>query len=265
MMTEIRNELLFLIAESEADRWIPFEMALHQLAHYEERLIPGLADCLVDVDSAVRYLAIQLLDEVGQRTKPALPNLIQALLDEHRGVRAWAASCVAKFGPEAVDAISLLLPWLEDETEPYFQIVAANAIGKIAPENPLAVSVLIASLDDSNPFNRSTACEFLGERRHKSGVLCTIKLLNDADSSVRLSASTAIGLTFGNWMHAVGICLELLKDEDEMNRCVGGESLLSIKRYIQNDLDVVSMAISTAPSWEARIHIEEVLDQLRSP
>ena len=90
-----------------------------------------------------------------------------------------------------------------------------------------------------------------------------MKLFNDESFMVRFEAAKAYGLTFGNWLHAIGICLEMLKDSDDTNRFIGAENLLGIKQYIQNDLDVVAMAISTA-SWESRIDLEEVLNQLRS-
>ena len=91
-----------------------------------------------------------------------------------------------------------------------------------------------------------------------------MKLFADESFIVRFEAAKAYGLTFGNWLHVIGICLEMLKDVDETNRFIGAENLLGIKPHIQNDLDVVAMAVSTA-SWNARIDLEEVLHQLRTP
>ena len=90
-----------------------------------------------------------------------------------------------------------------------------------------------------------------------------MKLFSDDSFTVRFEAAKAYGLTFGNWFHVIGICLEMLKDSDYTNRLVGAENLLELKPYIQNDLDVIAMAVSTA-SWESRLDLEEVLHQLRS-
>jgi len=265
-MTEVRQELLRFIALNHAEQWVPNDVAFQQLfERHGDLIINHLIECLPNENEKVRQLAAGLLDEAGNRAEPAVHALTQRLTDEDRSVvitAMFTLKRLAQFAQSAIPAIKIVLT---NSTEPYLQIMAAATHGKIAPEDSSTVPILIAALDDPIGFNRATACEFLGERRHKSGVLCTIKLLNDEDFSVRFAAAEAIGLTFGNWIHALGICLELLKDEGEFNRCVGGESLLSIKQYIQNDLDVVSIAISTAPSWEARIDIEELLHQLRSP
>jgi HEAT repeat protein len=152
---------------------------------------------------------------------------------------------------------------MNDDSEPFLQIIAAGALGSIARDDPDAVPVLVAALDDPIGFHRATACELLGERRHKSGVLSTMKLLNDEDFSVRFAAAEAIGLTFGNWLHAVAVCVVMLKDADSSIRALGVESILSIKKFVQNDLDLLQMAVVDA-SWEVRLDIEEVLAQLRS-
>ena len=90
-----------------------------------------------------------------------------------------------------------------------------------------------------------------------------MKVLNDEEFSVRFAAAEAIGLTFGNWLHAVAICVAMLKDADSSIRAMGVESILSIKKFVQNDLDLLQMAVADA-SWESRLDIEEVLAQLRS-
>lgn len=191
-----------------------------------ERLIRNLGES----DVVVRCNALWSLKEIGAKAKPALPSI---------------------------------KPFLQDHAEPYLQIVAAGAIGAIDPSNAEAVSVLIAALNDPKPVHRSTACQFLGELRHKSGAQAAVKLFNDDSFTVRFEAAKAYGLTFGNWFHVIGICLEMFKDSDETSRLVGTENLLELKPYIQDDLDVLAMAISTA-SWESRLDLEEVLFQLRS-
>lgn len=193
----------------------------------------------------------------------SLKRLIRNLGESDGAVRCNALLSLKELGEQAKPALPAIKRFLHDKTDPYLQIVAAGTVGAIDRSDPEAVPVLVAALNDPKPSHRAWACEFLGERRHKSGVLCTMKLFNDQSFMVRFGAAKAYGFTFGNWLHAIGICLEMLKDSDETNRFIGAENLLGIKQHIQNDLDVVAMAVSTA-SWESRIDLEEVLHQLKS-
>ena len=193
----------------------------------------------------------------------SIESLVADLASPDRLVRCDAIYSLKEIGVTARSAIPALKRVMSDDSEPFLQIVAAGAIGAIARDDPDAVPVLVAALNDPIGFHRATACELLGERRHKSGVLCTMKVLNDEDLSVRFAAAEAIGLTFGNWLHAVAVCVVMLKHADSSIRAMGIESILSIKKFVQNDLDLLQMAVADA-SWEARLDIEEVLAQLRS-
>lgn len=192
-----------------------------------------------------------------------LETLIADLVSPDRLMRCEAIYSLKEIGGAARSAVSALKQVMNDGSEPFLQIIAAGAVGAIARDDPDAVPVLVAALDDPIGFHRATACELLGERRHKSGVLCTMKVLNDEDFSVRFAAAEAIGLTFGNWLHAVAICVAMLKDADSAIRAMGIESILSIKKFVQNDLDLLETAVVDASS-EVRLEIEEVLAQLRS-
>lgn len=193
----------------------------------------------------------------------SIESLIGDLASPDRQVRCEAIYSLKEIGVPARSAVSALKRVMNDGSEPFLQIIASGAVGAIARDDQDAVPILVAALNDPIGFNRATACELLGERQHRSGVLCTMKLLNDEDFSVRFAAAEAIGLTFGNWLHAVSMCVSMLKDADSTIRAMGVESILSIKKFIQNDLDLLQMAVADA-SWEARLDIEEVLAQLRS-
>lgn len=193
----------------------------------------------------------------------SIEDFIAELASPDRLVRSKAIYSLNEIGVAARPAIPALKRIMNDGSEPFLQIIAAGAVGAIARDDPDAVPVLVAALNDPIGFNRATACELLGERRHKSGVLSTMKLLNDEDCSVRFAAAEAIGLTFGNWLHAVAVCVVMLKDADSKIRAMGAESILSIKTFVQNDLDVLEMVAVDASS-DVRFDIEEVLAQLRS-
>ena len=83
--------------------------------------------------------------------------------------------------------------------------------------------------------------------------------LSESGSS---SASKAYSKWTGNWINAVAICVAMLKDDNETNRAMGAECLLSIRRQVQDHLDLLTMAMADC-SWQARIDIEELLAELR--
>jgi HEAT repeat protein len=260
-MTEIRNELERLIEINHAEQWVPNHIAFQQLLErYGERIIAGLIECLTDEDAEFRQLAAGLLEEAGKRAEPAVHALIQRLSDEDNSVVVTAMFALKRLAPFARSAIPALKELMENH-EPHSRIVAAATIGKIAPEDQSTVPILVAALNDPNSLNRATACEFLGERRH-SAVLNTMKLFNDPDFLVRFAASKAYSKFTGNWMHAVAICVAALKDDNETNRAIAAECLLSIRRFVQDHVDLLQMAIADC-SWQSRLDIEEVLAELR--
>lgn len=191
-----------------------------------------------------------------------IDTLIADLASPDRQVRMEAIWTLKKFGEVARPAIPALKLVMADTSEPYLQIMAAGTVSKIAPDDPSPTPVLVAGLKDSESLHRVAAIEFLGERRSKTAVLNAMTLLSDDDFLVRFATGKAIGRTFNNWMHAVAVCVAMLKDENATNRAMGGECLLSIRRYVGDHLDLLTMAMADV-SWQARIDIEEVLAELR--
>jgi hypothetical protein len=86
-------------------------------------------------------------------------------------------------------------------------------------------------------------------------------LLSDPEFAVRFAAGVAIGTTFNYWLHAVAVCVAMLKDADEQNRRIGKESLLSLGDHARADMDLLTMALNDVPT-EARLDIEEVIHRL---
>jgi HEAT repeat protein len=191
-----------------------------------------------------------------------IDSLIADLQNPDRLIRQNAVLSLKKLGDAAQKAILALKQVMADTSEPFLQITAAGAISSIAPEDPSPTPVLVAGLKDSEGLHRAAAVEFLGKRRSKTAVLNAMTLLSDEDFLVRFATAKAVGWTFGNWFHAVAVCVAMLKDENPTYRAMGAECLLSIRRYVGDHLDLLAMAMSDAP-WEARIDIEEVLAALK--
>jgi len=191
-----------------------------------------------------------------------LETLIADLASPDRLVRIEAIWTLKKLGESARPAVPALKVVMADTSEPYLQIMAAGSISKIAPEDRSPTPVLVAGLKDAVSLHRVAAIEFLGERRSKTAVLNAMTLLSDDDFLVRFATGKAIGRTFNNWMHAVAVCVAMVVDENETNRAMGAECLLSIRRYVGDHLDLLTMAMADC-SWQARIDIEQVLAELR--
>ncbi len=181
-MTDIRQELLNLIALNKAEKWLPEHIAYQQLFDRQgNRLLPDLIECLGDDDAEVRRLAVNLLDEAGLRAAPALPALIQAVADTDRLVRGAAAHCLAKFGPQAVDAVPLLFPWLQDEHE-FVRLLAAVTIMKLDPTKSDELMPLVQAARGSNsPMVQGFAEEFMAEQTAISPYKTWIKTVRIED------------------------------------------------------------------------------------
>ena len=263
MPNDIRQELLRLIALNNAEQWVPHHIAFQQLLdRHGDRLVPGLIECLTDEDAEVRRLAVALLSEGRPQSDVAVPALIERLTDEDLLVRNSAVWALMEFGDAARPAIPGLKRLLDDHADHRLRLGVAGAISRIAPEDPVALPVLIEGLRNPLGIHRATACEFLGERRNKKGVLNAMTLLSDPEFSVRFAAGVAVGKTFNNWLHAVAVCVAMLKDADWITRRAGKECLLSLGAHAKPDMDLLKMAIVDAP-WEARLDLEEALDELR--
>ena len=260
-MTDIRQELLRLIALNNAEQWVPEHIAVQKLLdRHGNRLIPGLIECLGDDDAEIRRLALALLSEGRPLSDVAVPAMIERLADSDRLVRNSTVWALMEFGEAARPAIPALKRLLDDEQT--IRLNAAGAISKIAPDDASALPVLVEGLRDPNAIHRATACEFLGERRSKTAVLNAMALLSDPEFSVRFAAGVAVGKTFNHWFHAVAVCVAMLKDADWITRSAGKECLLSLGAHAKADMDLLQMALVDAP-WEARLDIEEALDELR--
>ena len=191
-----------------------------------------------------------------------LETLIADLASSDRQVRMEAIWTLKKFGEAARPALPALKVVMADANEPYLQIMSAGTISRIAPEDNSPTPVLVQGLTDAVSLHRVAAIEFLGERRSKRAVLNAMTLLSDDDFLVRFATGKAIGKVVGDYFHAVAICVAMLKDDSETNRAMGAECLLSIRRYVGDHLDLLTMAMADC-SWQARIDIEQVLAELR--
>lgn len=261
-MTEIRKELDRLVEFNNIGIVVPRHVVFHRLfERFGDHLIAALIECLSDENEDVRQLAVELLGEADNQAEPAVPALIERLSDKEHNVVVMAMLALKRLSRFAQSAISEIRRVLADTSDSHLRIVAAATLGKIDPTDPDSIPLLVASLNDSESINRAAACEFLGERRH-SAAMNTMKLFNDPDFVVRFAASKAYSKWTGDWLHAVAVCVAMLKDDNATNQAMATACLLSIRHYIGDHLDLLQMAIEDTQG-ETRVNLEQLLNQLR--
>ncbi|NEU72804.1 NACHT domain-containing protein [Hassallia byssoidea VB512170] len=170
-----------------------------------------------DSDARVRELAAQALGEVPTKAKQAIPDLIEALLNNPKlDVRKGAAEALAKIELHQ-DAVPNLRKALKD-TSWQVRRSAAEALGNIGAEASSAVPDLIAALKkDRNYTMRRSAAEALGNigMKASSAVPQLIAALKDENFKVRGSAAEALGKMGVEASSAMPNLVINLKDENK--------------------------------------------------
>ena len=100
----------FLIQQlqNDQDKWVRMlaAMALGAVGEGTKDAVPDLIQALQDQDVSVRYYAAYALGKIGEGAVNAVPTLIQAFQDPHATVRQGAAEALEKIGtPEALKAV----------------------------------------------------------------------------------------------------------------------------------------------------------------
>jgi HEAT repeat protein len=136
------------------------------------------------------------------QAKQAIAALAEAASSVPVSRRGWAAVALGKFGPDAEEAVPVLIKVMSDaaaegtfEREPS----AAQALGMIAPETASADKAIVALLplvDSKRPLTRATAIGALGQFGPKAAAaLPRIRALKeDRDRDVREAAVKALPL-----------------------------------------------------------------------
>ena len=154
--TQIEEEARYL--GQTASQWVDQlgnsqdrDEAFDALTRGERESLPVLVELLQHRDWNVRSCAVLGLNEMKGDAKPALPDLIKAAGDEYLTVRYSAMGAIGNIGPEAKEAVPVLIENLEayDRTMPdlkgpsrYYgdvRAAAAMALGKIGSEAGQAI------------------------------------------------------------------------------------------------------------------------------
>ncbi len=115
---------------------------------------------LTDEDEAVRMQAIRYLGNLGSAGRPAIPALVQRLIEEKEpALRSRAGCALAQIGGAAVPRLAELLK----HEDGVVRHKAAEALARIGPDARTAQPALVAALKDSVWSVRACAADALGE------------------------------------------------------------------------------------------------------
>ncbi|TET84797.1 MAG: HEAT repeat domain-containing protein [Anaerolineales bacterium] len=186
------------IAAMWDEEWIVSTAALSLLGSIEP--VEGIAPALIQILESdewymVRANAARALGGMGAE-EGVIPALIQVLEDEHEddSVRGVAAVALMQIGPEAAEAVPVLIQVLTDENDFWLSPLAAQALAQIGPETTEVFSALVRALEEGNSSIRETAAEALGQIGPEvmESVPALIQVLGDEYAFVREAAAEAL-------------------------------------------------------------------------
>ncbi len=274
------------IKDADPDfRWTS-AVALTQIdAKSARAAMPMFIAKLKDPDHRIRWDVMAYIVPMGAEAKDAAPA-VRAMVKRGNGV---ASACLAAIaGPDAIDALPVLLHVLADDWDTTASIaqigpaalpellklidnpeaknhhLGIKAIGLLAKQTDKAIPALIDCLQNRDPIARRAAAATLGklEPRSKEIAAGLRQALKDTDAAVRLAAALALrpfnGAEAG---FAVSTLMELLTQADADTRRDAVLALAEFGPYAKAALpplhklqDDPDQFVRNAASWaEARI------------
>jgi HEAT repeat protein len=188
----------------------------------------SLLAALDDQDQHVRAVAARALPAVGVPAEQALEPLRDMLKQDQAIV---AARVISEYKANARPALADLVDVLTDKTlDSETRWNAARTIGKIGPDAAEAIPVLVASLEDNVDTVREHAAEALGDIGPPAGgsVQALVAVLDDPATRVRRDAVRSLGQVGEEAVVAVPEIKNLLDDPEEIVREAARNTLLAI-------------------------------------
>ncbi len=184
--------------------------------------VPFLIHALKNERAPVRHWAAYALGVMGTNAAPALPALIKCFGDTDASVRDTSASAMNNLGERARKAVLQVIV----QREGVARRTAIGAATAMHAPNEF-IPALIAVLKDDDATNRLAAATALGMMRFwtKEVVAAMTDLLKDLDASVRLQAVKNLGEAPWKARPAIPMLNELLNDPNEAVRTAARKTL----------------------------------------
>ncbi len=155
-------------------------------------LIEALSNLLNEENIAeIRTAGTTALSNFGNEPG-VMEMLIGALKDSEQQVRIKAIEALGHIGPDAIDAVEIMIEMIRAEALFPTRAAICEALGKISSGNDV-IELLTEALRDENPPVRIAAARALGSIGPKAIGSLTDALTNDS-AGVRAAAAEALGL-----------------------------------------------------------------------
>jgi HEAT repeat protein len=226
-------------------------LAAHSFAAEAGKDPVRLAANLASPEVTVRREAAYQLEKLGPAAKPALGSLIIALEDRDRQVWSNALSAIAAIGPDAKDAIPILMRDLDSRTargqryperdQGFFR--SAYALSRIGPP---AIPILVDALRGDDTMLRAGAAKALGGMGSiaKEAIPALAENLGHQDKTLREEIISAFGEIGSD---AEDLLIEALGWKEPLQRQSAAFALSAMGRS----------APKAAPALFARLEVED--------
>ena len=197
-------------------------------------------------------------------------RLIRELQDTDSDVRSIAAVTLGEIGPEAEDAVPILIKLLQDQdAEGFVRANAATALGKIGEGASKAVPALINALRDQDKYVRRDAAEALekigtprtiktvkdryrvviplGWTGSEDEVPALIQALQNENKDVRVNAVVTLGQIESE--DVVPVLIEALQDQDEWVRVNAAWTLGQRGKSASKAVPILIKALQDQDEW----------------
>ena len=209
-------------------------------------------------------------------------RLIRELQDTDSDVRSIAAVTLGEIGPEAEDAVPILIKLLQDQdAEGFVRANAATALGKIGEGASKAVPALINALRDQDKYVRKDAAEALekigtprtiktvkdryrvviplGWTGSEDEVPALIQALQNENKDVRVNAVVTLGQIESE--DVVPVLIEALQDQDEWVRVNAAWTLGQRGKSASKAVPILIKALQDQDEW-VRYHAAMALGEI---
>jgi HEAT repeat protein len=179
-----------------------------------------------------RYASIQIIRHLGEKGISAIPLLIQNLQDEEEDVAHEAVLTLKVLLPYDPQALALLLSAFPT-TQEYQKKSLITLIGDLGASAQEAVSFLLPFLEDPSDEVQSRTASSLGKIGAKEAEIFLIKACVSSFKETRYEALNALRLLEGTSAKRIEIYLKLLEDESYKIRRDAKKALLELSVYPQ--------------------------------
>ena len=227
-------------AEAASDRSDAI-LQLQTVTIDKTRLFPAFIDALKDEDAWVRARAARALGTIGPQAIDALPVLLEAMND--KAVAAFGVTPVPKNAVRAILDIGVVcIPKLMETVKggkPELRVPAINALGRFAQRAEIALPLLIETVENGPDWLRAPtmhALEQIGPKALAALPILTKYLKHDQEI-LRVAAATAILEIYPEQAGCIEILLQAIHNhaDGEIHWKARG-ALLRQGMAIRNDL-----------------------------